>query len=43
MPTAHPPPGRFLRLSFSNIRSRIPYEDLPNTSRIVSLCQVWRE
>lgn len=32
--------GRFLRLSMTNIRMRIPYEDLPNTRRLVALCQV---
>ncbi|KAL6770350.1 hypothetical protein ACKKBG_A34605 [Auxenochlorella protothecoides x Auxenochlorella symbiontica] len=31
--------GRFLRLSMTNIRMRIPYEDLPNTRRLVALCQ----
>jgi piezo-type mechanosensitive ion channel component 1/2 len=34
--------GRFLRLSMTNIRMRIPYEDLPNTRRLVALCQVRR-
>lgn len=33
--------GRFLRLSISNMRMRIPYDDLPNTSRLIALCQVW--
>ena len=32
--------GRFLRLSVSNLRMRIPFEDLPNTRRLVALCQV---
>lgn len=32
--------GRFLRLSVTNIRMRIPYEDLPSTRRLDSLCQV---
>jgi len=32
--------GRFLRLSISNMRMRIPYDDLPNTSRLIALCQV---
>ena len=31
--------GRFLRLSMTNIRTRIPFEDLPNTRRLVALCQ----
>ena len=31
--------GRFLRLSTSNMRMRIPFDDLPNTSRLVALCQ----
>jgi len=31
--------GRFLRLSFSNLRLKIPYEDLPSTRRLVALCQ----
>jgi hypothetical protein len=31
--------GRFLRLSLSNMRARIPFEDLPNTRRLVGLCQ----
>ena len=30
----------FLRLSISNMRMRIPYDDLPNTSRLIALCQV---
>jgi Piezo non-specific cation channel, R-Ras-binding domain len=32
--------GRFLRLATTNLRMRIPYEDLPNTARLISLCQV---
>ena len=32
--------GRFLRLSTSNMRMRIPFDDLPNTSRLVALVQV---
>lgn len=32
--------GRFLRLSVTNIRMRIPYEDLPSTRRLDSFCQV---
>lgn len=32
--------GRFLRLSVANLRMRIPFEDLPNTRRLVALCQV---
>lgn len=31
--------GRFLRLSVTNLRMRIPYEDLPTTRRLVELCQ----
>ncbi|PRW58918.1 piezo-type mechanosensitive ion channel-like protein isoform X1 [Chlorella sorokiniana] len=31
--------SRFLRLSFSNIRARIPFEDLPHPGPVVSLCQ----
>jgi hypothetical protein len=31
--------GRFLRLSVTNLRMRIPYEDLPTTQRLVALCQ----
>ena len=31
--------GRFLRLSVSNMRLRIPTEDLPSTRRLVALCQ----
>jgi len=31
--------GRFLRLAISNMRMRIPYDDLPNTSRLIALCQ----
>ena len=31
--------GRFLRLSITNLRMRIPFEDLPTTRRLVSLCQ----
>ena len=31
--------GRFLRLSITNLRMRIPYEDLPTTRRLVALCQ----
>lgn len=31
--------GRFLRLSMSNLRLTIPYEDLPSTRRLVTLCQ----
>jgi hypothetical protein len=30
------------RLSISNMRMRIPYDDLPNTSRLIALCQVMR-
>lgn len=38
-----PAAGRFLRLSLSNMRAKIPFEDLPNTRRLVGLCQVsWR-
>ena len=32
--------GRFLRLSASNMRIRIPYTEMPDTSRLVALCQV---
>ena len=32
--------GRFLRLSTSNMRMRIPFDDLPNTQRLTALCQV---
>lgn len=32
--------GRFLRLAVGNMRMRIPYDDLPNTSRLIALCQV---
>jgi hypothetical protein len=31
--------GRFLRLSVTNLRMRIPFEDLPTTRRLVILCQ----
>ncbi len=31
--------GRLLRLSMSNLRTRIMYEDLPNTKRLVALCE----
>ncbi len=31
--------GRFLRLSITNLRMRIPFEDLPTTRRLVALCQ----
>ncbi|GFR40352.1 hypothetical protein Agub_g896, partial [Astrephomene gubernaculifera] len=31
--------GRFLRLSVSSLRLRIPTEDLPSTRRLVALCQ----
>lgn len=31
--------GRFFRLGITNLRMRIPYEDLPTTRRLVSLCQ----
>lgn len=31
--------GRFLRLAVGNMRMRIPYDDLPNTSRLIALCQ----
>lgn len=31
--------GRFLRLSVTNMRLRIPTEDLPSTTRLVALCQ----
>lgn len=31
--------GRFLRLGITNLRMRIPYEDLPTTRRLVALCQ----
>ncbi|MEW5302433.1 MAG: hypothetical protein WDW36_005220 [Sanguina aurantia] len=31
--------GRFLRLSVSNLRGRIPFEELPSTRRLVALCQ----
>eukprot|EP00887_Chlorella_sp_A99_P004668 scaffold4.g4668.t1 len=31
--------GRFLRLSMTNIRTRIPFENLPSTRRLVALCQ----
>jgi len=31
--------GRFLRLSVTNLRMRIMYEDLPTTKRLVALCQ----
>lgn len=31
--------GRFLRLSVTNLRMRIPFEDLPTTRRLVALCQ----
>ena len=31
--------GRFLRLSVTNLRMRIPFEDLPTTRRLVELCQ----
>ena len=34
--------GRFLRLSVSNLRLTIPYEELPSTRRLVTLCQVRR-
>ena len=29
--------GRFLRLSVSNLRMRIPFEDVPNPRRLVAL------
>lgn len=32
--------GRFLRLSMTNLRLTIPYEELPSTRRLVTLCQV---
>ena len=32
--------GRFLRLSASNMRIRIPFTEMPDTSRLVALCQV---
>jgi hypothetical protein len=32
--------GRFLRLTVSNIRLRIAYEDFPSTDRLVALVQV---
>ncbi|KDD75824.1 hypothetical protein H632_c483p0, partial [Helicosporidium sp. ATCC 50920] len=31
--------GRFLRLTITNLRMRIPYEDLPNPKRLIALCQ----
>jgi hypothetical protein len=31
--------GRFLRLSITNLRMRIPYENFPSTERLMSLCQ----
>jgi len=31
--------GRFLRLSVTNLRMRIPFEDLPTARRLVALCQ----
>lgn len=31
--------GRFLRLSMSNLRMRVPFEDLPSTKKLVALCQ----
>lgn len=39
------PPGRYgiarlLRLSTSDLRLKIPTEDLPSTQRLVTLCQV---
>ena len=30
--------GRFLRMSLTNIRMRIPYQDLPNVSHLTTLC-----
>lgn len=30
--------GRFLRLSLTNLRMRIPYEDLPSVDHLVTLC-----
>lgn len=32
--------GRFLRLTVSHIRLKIPYEDFPSTRRVVALVQV---
>lgn len=32
--------GRFLRLTVSNIRLRIAYEDFPSTQRLVAMVQV---
>ena len=32
--------GRLLRLAYSNLRARVPYENLPDTRRLVALCQV---
>lgn len=32
--------GRFLRLTVSNIRLRIPYEDFPSTRRLMAMVQV---
>lgn len=48
LPRAVPPPansaavgiGRFLRLTVSNIRLRIAYEDFPSTQRLVAMVQV---
>jgi hypothetical protein len=34
--------GRFLRLSFSNIRQRIPYEEFGSTRRVLAMVQVRR-
>lgn len=31
--------SRFFRLGITNLRMRIPYEDLPTTRRLVALCQ----
>jgi Piezo non-specific cation channel, R-Ras-binding domain len=30
--------GRFLRLALTNLRMRIPYQDLPNVAHLVTLC-----
>lgn len=30
--------GRFLRLALTNLRMRIPYQDLPNVAHLVALC-----
>ncbi|XP_020597210.1 piezo-type mechanosensitive ion channel homolog isoform X2 [Phalaenopsis equestris] len=31
--------GRFIRLQFSDLRMRIPYEDLPSCDRLIAICE----